>query len=239
MWEVERTQSDGSQIVLWLYWLSIYYFSATDSPFIAWPVEIDMNPLNVFLLPAGTPVTLSVEGTGDILQKEQCLLSQACRMSVLLHYLAHMVFPSAKGLQSAAFSSIWPPHVLPSSWFKLQQHSWQPQKEQDCAQLVTHLLSLTSTNSKVSYGEHCLVSQKPNLYPVQQRFSSHSFLTPVYLPTSLSSHVPHRIVPGLTVTVAWVTQQLLCPTVSCNHTFFTDVWISFQVYPYLGILPLP
>lgn len=121
---------------------AIYCFSAINSPFTAWPVKMDMGPLNMLPLPVGTLVALTVEGTVEThCRKTRWLLRQAWRASVFLHYLAHMVFPGAKCLQGAAFCSIWPPHVFSSSWFRLQQHSWQPQKEQDCAQLESQTFS--------------------------------------------------------------------------------------------------
>lgn len=45
MWEVERTQSDGSQTVTTI--PTIYCLSATNSPFTAWSVKMDMGPLHV------------------------------------------------------------------------------------------------------------------------------------------------------------------------------------------------
>lgn len=110
-----------------------------------------------------------------------------------------MVFSSAKCPQGAAFSSIWPPHQLLIQAIATQLKA--PERRGLCLAQVTDLYTFPSAPqahmAKCSQGDGSPVSQKPNLYPVQQRFNSHSFLTSVCPPTSAP----------------------LCPTgCSCSHS---------------------
>lgn len=195
----------------------------------------------MFPLPAGTLIYFVSRGHWrHTAGGKGGLLSSSWRISVFLHYLAHMVVSSAKWLQGTVFSSIWPPHVFPSSWSGHGSIADSPRKNRT-APSSSHwsphlLLSLTGTHGKMLHLVDCLMNQKPNCYPVQQRFSYHGFLTSVCPPTRPSSPGPRKIVPVLTVTMAWVPQQLLCLTVGCNHTFYNKVWIPFQVNPYFSIL---
>lgn len=73
---------------------------------------------------------------------------------------------SACGVQlSPAFGY----HVFPNSWFRPQQHSWQPQKEQDQAQLKSLIPTPSpQPHSKAPCGAGCLGSQKPNPHPANK-----------------------------------------------------------------------